>query len=562
MSWLFAFCLFHSLTLRELIVICKLQSGPMAPHFCHYGKNITAIYSYIPPHTALELLLLLTMETNQNRLILRKLSLFLFICGMAMSFAVGAAEKDTAGNNISSADHVASILIKTLPNSSLKNGLLRYYQILDPSAYSDDQEVADSNSGVSRYFQHHFGSNACFARKSLLFYSDLRRTTRQEQKTSPDEVRHNRPSLGDKAGASRKDLNAGWLYEKALQYSNGNPNAALSLIGLCGHDDVNQGLYFNEAEEDKLISEGYKPEDLYIKVQNEEEEEETLCPAKTADFFVPGSLSAEADMSESLKKKVLKVQYPGKKAEQIAAKNYHVLGAAFMTCQMIEAGMNPTLAVQVEAMAANLYRGIRLCQNIELPAAIYKKLQNHPEIVFRPMFTRFEDRVIQKALERGKKNLCTPQNYLKDPFCELLHRVGAPMDLSLPRLEERAKKALEGYMDTMIASGLYASWHVSGEIAGISLPCSREQLFGPNPFMRWLVSSANVSLNICGQGLSTDSCKRAVHTITAWEVDFDWTVSQHAAGARFAAKVCKPLPQGKSSMDSFCDASPAMKSAD
>ncbi|XGC82182.1 hypothetical protein ACES2L_06750 [Bdellovibrio bacteriovorus] len=481
------------------------------------------------------------------------MNLILFICGIAFTFSVGAAEKNTTENQITSADRIASILINTLPESSTKNGLKRYYEILDPSSYADDHEVAVSNSGVANFFQHHFKKNACFSEAAYRFYADIRKSTRSQQKRSAEEVRNNRPSLGDKSGVNRTDLAAGWLYEKALKYTNGNPNAALSLIGLCGHDDVSQGEYTNQDVEAKLLSEGLQWSELFEpRGENDDRETETLCPAKTADFFLPGSLSAQADISDSLKRKVLRTQYPGKKPEQIAAKNYHVLGAAFMTCQMIEAGMNPLLAIKVESMSANMYRGIRLCQNIEIPAQLFFKLQRHRDVIFRPMGVSFEERIVSKALERAKNNACVSEASKKDALCELLKTVGAPMDVSLPRLEARAKTQLENYMANMVASGLYASWHISGEIAGISLPCSREQLFGPNPFMKWLVANADVSLNICGKGLSTESCKRAVKTITAWEVDFDWTVSQHIAGAQFAAKVCKPLAKGASSMDSFC----------
>ena len=411
--------------------------------------------------------------------------------------------------------------------------------------------MAINNTGLAGYFERHFSNNACFAEKALRFYNDVRTSTRATQKTDPQIARNSRPSLGDQAGKNRADLAPGWLYQKALKYTNGNPNAALTLIGLCGHDDTKQGSFRNQAATQRLHLNGLSDADLFI--SGDEDNPATPCPPMTADFFLPGSLDAKSDISESLKKKILRTQYPGKTAEQIAAKNYHVLGAAFMTCQMIEAGLNPFLAVRVEAMAANLYRGIRLCQNIETPAHLFWSLQRHPEIRRRAWGQSFEEAVLNVALEKGRTKACMKSQAQDDAVCKLLLTVGAPFDLSIPRLQERAKDYIQGYMDNMIASGLYASWHVSGEIAGISLPCSREQLFGPHPFMKWLVSQAQWPLNICGSGLSMESCRKALKTITAWEVDFDWTVSQHRAGAQFAARVCKPYPQGKTSMDEFCN---------
>ncbi|WP_413570235.1 hypothetical protein ACLWBD_06940 [Bdellovibrio sp. HCB117] len=468
------------------------------------------------------------------------------------TFAQEAVQIDPGNQKLSSADRIANILINSLPESGVKKGLQRYYEIINPSAYEADAEVAFSNSGLSLYFARQFKGNACFAEKTLRFYHDIRSNTKNTQRPDPQMQRHSRTSLGDTAGGTRKDLPAGWLFQKALTFTKGNPNAALSLIGICGHDDIAQGTAFNQEAEDKLLAQGYKWEDLYLDPDTTGEEE-TFCPPRESDFYIARSLSKKSDISDSLKRRILDVQYPGKKAEQIASKNYHVLGAAFMTCQMIEAGLNPYLAIQVETTAANLYRGIRLCQNIEAPASLFWKLQKMPELLRRPHSYTFEQAVIRKALDRGTNKECTMKKVETDPLCELLYKVGSGFDLTSPRAAARAEEQLNKYLDMMIPSGVYTSWNITGKVAGISIPCTRDQLFGPHPFMKWLVGQGHLPLNICGKGLSLESCRKALNTLRTWEVDFDWTVSQHLAGAQFAAGVCQPLPQGKSSFQNFCD---------
>lgn len=488
---------------------------------------------------------------------LKQFSGYLLAGILALSLVANGADTNpqlSSNNNISSADKIALTLINKLPDSGTKSGLQRYYSILSLKHYSDDSQVALSNSGIALFFEQHFQQNACFSEKAYLFYRDLRRSTRQQQTHAGDSSRHRRPSLGDVAGKNRKDLKPGWLYERALQFSGGSPNAAISLIGLCGHDDKNQGDFKNFEIENKLINSGAPSDEFYSLKDGSQGDagETTLCPSQYADFYVAGGLSKSSDISDGLKQKILTTQYPGKNALQIASKNYHVLGAAFMTCQMIEAGLNPLLAVKVESMAASLYRGIRLCQKIETPANIFWNLQREKEIARRPLGTTFETAVIEKALQRGREKSCSLQKIRTDSLCKLLHTVGAPFDLTVPRIEARARALLEKYMDELVASGLYASWHISGEVAGISLPCSRDQLWGPHPFLQWLINKTEVSLNICGHGLTMDSCRKAVRTVKSWETDFDWTVSQHAAGARFAARVCKSYPEGQSSFTEFC----------
>lgn len=496
------------------------------------------------------------LHAKQPCLILRHLKTLLLWIGLTYSgfaFSQAQIQASTIDNNsISSADKVAQIILKTLPDSRLQQGLERYYQILSPNDVVNVNDIALKNSGISRYFENQFRNNSCFARQALLFYKDIRTNTRRSQRNNEIEQRHARPSLGDTAGLSRSDLPAGWLFKKALTYTQGNANAALALIGLCGHDDKKQGHFSNTSAEALLQQEGYDISDLF-EIQTDEDISETLCPAHTSDFYLARSLSEKADISETLKQKILNTQYPGKTKFQVAAKNYHILGAAFMTCQMIEAGMPAFLAVKVETMAANLYRGIRLCQDIEAPAQLFWKLQSHQSIKNRPHYEKFEEAVVRLALEKGRQGACTTKNIAhKDPFCDLLNKTGT---LHISKNTQSDKLTLAGintYLEKVIASGLYSSWHINGEIAGVTLPCSRDQLTGPHPFLKWLVSQKQWPLNICGRGLSTETCSKALHTIKTWEVDFDWTISQHKAGAEFAASVCTRLPKGTNSLDQLC----------
>jgi hypothetical protein len=52
--------------------------------------------------------------------------------------------------------------------------------------------------------------------------------------------------------------------------------------------------------------------------------------------------------------------------------------------------------------------------------------------------------------------------------------------------------------------------------------------------------------NRCGEkGWTTDRCDRAMKVIESWEVDFDWTRSQHSIGAQFAIDKCRTLKHGE-----------------
>lgn len=452
---------------------------------------------------------------------------FRFILSLLLLlFCLHGQSLASTGSQVSSIQSIAKVVIGSLPDSGLRDGLQRYLEILNPDRYQSDASVGIDNSGLALHFQNQFQRDTCFAKKTLHFYRDLRTSVTGE--------------------------NPGWLFERAMSVTHRNPWAALNLIGVCGHDNIRQGVFENATALQDLAQEGWRREDFYQPLTGVDTQTDSFCPSKESPFFGSDSLGRNVDISSSLKNRILSVQFPHKKWDEIPAKNYHILGAAFMTCQMIEAGMNPWVAIQVQTTAAGLYRGIRLCQSIDKPSQLFLRLQRHPEI--RKNFFRrsFEENIITEALARGKNKLCSVQKNQDDALCDLLQSVGAPFDLSIPRLEERARQLLQKYMDTLIASGLYSQWHFGGNYAGVNLPCSGQPWTGPHPMLKWLFERGTISINVCGAGITPESCKKALQRISSWELDFQWTQAQHKVGAQFAATHCRHNPEPKKIENIFC----------
>jgi hypothetical protein len=128
--------------------------------------------------------------------------------------------------------------------------------------YAQDSDVAGSNAGLNAYFGRLWGpdpedgkqdlkpSEKCLRDKAVSFYTDvaslLGSTNPKDCKalSTPSYIgcSENRPGLLAKAGDdSAGKLEPGWLWQLAMKHANGNPNAALHLIGLCGHDDTAHG---------------------------------------------------------------------------------------------------------------------------------------------------------------------------------------------------------------------------------------------------------------------------------------------------------------------------------
>lgn len=474
-----------------------------------------------------------------------KYSIKVLLSTVTLLAAVNAPAEKAGREKLDNTQGIALSIINALPNSGIKNGLATYYNIISAESTTSDSHLGNNNEGIAGYLQTNFAENQCFAQAAIEFYGSLRKDLKFYQTGPGDKTRNRRASLGDISGITRPDLPAGWLFERAMKYADGDANKALALIGLCGHDDKMQGVFQNEKALEAVLAKGGEYEDYYDYDESVEEETPLLCLPQESDLYVAQSLSKDADISENLKKEILQVQYPGRNALQVASKNYHVLGAAFMTCQMIEAGMPKALAIQVEHTASSLYRGIRLCEDIKSPANLFNQLIKEKAISHRAKNTSFTNTVIEETMKRASQGECKTTT---NAFCNLLRSASSRQEAN--QEDSFVRERLQTHLNQVIASALYSQWFAGGSILGIDLPCTHSQFFGPPEFIRDAVVKGNINTNICGHGLDATSCKSALKIIRTWTLDFDWTISQHRAGAIFAAKVCNA--KKTASFKSFC----------
>ncbi|MCB0391437.1 MAG: hypothetical protein KDD58_09100, partial [Bdellovibrionales bacterium] len=183
-----------------------------------------------------------------------------------------------------------------------------------------------------------------------------------------------------------------------LKHANNDPNLAMSLIAVCGHDDVAQGTYYwlddslkakeevqfklkylnkdidsvksqlsgspsNNPKTKYLMQELTVLADQKAKIQEQNGiKEEMYCPSGDSKTYLPQSLGQGVDIPDELKAKITNLQAPTKGAAYLPAKHYHVYGSAFMACQLIQEGVLPEIATILQKNAARFYRGIRMCK--------------------------------------------------------------------------------------------------------------------------------------------------------------------------------------------------------
>jgi hypothetical protein len=132
--------------------------------------------------------------------------------------------------------------IPSVPGTrGLKNLIRDYREILRPDAYQNITEVGGSNEGILAYTDSLGLKDRKFGRYAYSFYKAIQELDAQYPSFPKNSTYPlgSRPALSQKAGEGRfQNLKPGWLWELALKTTRGDPNEAIRLIGVCGHDDT------------------------------------------------------------------------------------------------------------------------------------------------------------------------------------------------------------------------------------------------------------------------------------------------------------------------------------
>lgn len=402
-----------------------------------------------------------------------------------------------------------------------------------------------------------------------------------------------RPGLFSKVGdKNSSNLDPGWLWKLALKHSNGNTYAAMHLIGMCGHDDTAQSRFSyydnSEAAKSELSDQLQKLKEKKVELEKQVKEaaqkvsvdpaefmkisrrfssvlekikglknkegisRKLSCPPHDSAFYAPGGLSEEADISPALKDKISKVQNPTGKLN-IPAKHYHVYGSAFMACNLVTNGFDPQKAITVQKQAARMYRGTRMCETsndlLEQSKEFEKTIGREASRNWKSAETFIMDGLKNVDLDSGE---CKGKTEDDKKNCTLALSMFGDSAYIMKRDPELAKRKILNRLARIDAANLYNSWYVGGgEILGKKIPCTDLRMGGPKNLM----DANNSVVPLYGgrpDGWSKERYDAATKYLATWDVDFEWTIAQHEAGAKFAAKNCKKAKPGENPFQNLC----------
>ena len=207
------------------------------------------------------------------------------------------------------------------------------------SLYSNMDSVYNQNQ-MTAVSERRIGPNSCRLRLAKKFYAGMGKFGPKKKGAHSHSLRISDLESHDEVASILTlpenvdpKLKAGWLWDRAMKFSGGNSTLAMNLIGICGHDTINNSFH------------------------------DLKCPSPQSYMFVPASLGENVTVSQKTIWNVIAAHQDdfGVEGIGISAKYYHVIGAARLGCALKKCNATAAITAKAQAELAMAYRGIKLC---------------------------------------------------------------------------------------------------------------------------------------------------------------------------------------------------------
>jgi hypothetical protein len=429
-------------------------------------------------------------------------------------------------------------------------------------------------------------SSPCLAEMTINFYLNLieahdRNVTNNTFTSNPADFVGGEPSLAAQAKTGDGFGSSGWVWSEAMHVAGDDPDLAMNIISVWTHDDRHLYMRLNST---KGLSKDVLERLQLAKKKFREHIVGMGMPSKQADDYAdqilnmsdskieinaiplpkeilfPGALDAQADLSSDLKTKIAQIQAPNKGPQALPAKYYHVYGGASAACMLREHGISPEVATLAQKKIAEIYREKRLCADVDTMSKINSQFQKRFETSQKsnPSAMAYDDFLDAEAARLlSKPNECPDSAVDSSDDCKLIKGYFGTLSPlykeNSPLSDVERKQKIQVMMDRMNASTilihLASTRGDDGSYCGNSSQIYKDlQTVGLS--IDGKIKRDKETLPLCDH-LNQADCQRAIHTIKTWEVDFDWTIAQQEAGAKFGADKCTPL--GRETLNNRCE---------
>ncbi|MBK7845792.1 MAG: hypothetical protein IPJ71_19320 [Bdellovibrionales bacterium] len=460
-----------------------------------------------------------------------------------------------------------------LPTEGLKDAAIEYARMVGLDTNKEDEgDLGFSNASLVNFNWGLLQKNNCFRELVSEFYTKVAAYSAFHSR----KFKLSESPLFNNLAVSTNKESEGWLWKLAFDMSNNNSNLALSLIGICGHDNTAQlpGSKICSKERDgqgNLISTKCKDDSQFIPFVSEKQREKYLiyadefynnfrnnwkpktkskmtepanlkrelvgdeskglaCPKFASPMFIQGALGAQTLLDPAFISEIAAIQAPNKGAEFLPSKYYHVIGAAATVCSLVRNGIPGFIAKRIQTTAINTYRMVNVCEFVESRLESEKYVHSTPE-----------DDIIKKVLAvRKEPKLCIPDYDSTEEFhsfqfhlpeCRI---VAVLQDMLFDKEVDEAilRNKVSRMASEIDASTIFKKYVTQGS------DCKRVQYTGGAIHRLKSVSDSARYVRYCGT-LPAARCQAARDVLRTWWIDFMWSEAQHIKGAEFAIDHCE-----------------------
>lgn len=283
--------------------------------------------------------------------------------------------------------------LKKFPSDSGNvKGLEVWFNLVGINKYSSEKEMETDLPGIKSYVETKLKEDSQFKQQLYELYLWLQK---QDEKYS---VSEEDVYLSEETGKGKFiNFKPGFLWSELLRLGHQSPREALQILAATladpkGSLDLSMPIeYFltdsqktdlNKLKEDlmKMPSGGKDFMELREKMNkiydqmnfkmSERNKNAHVQFSKNKILILPKNLGENVDISDALKQKIKTNINLG----TLYAKYYHIQLAAFMSCEMLSAGMNPNLTLMMQKWTAWGYRTVKL--NLYLKKLFRKRSEN------------------------------------------------------------------------------------------------------------------------------------------------------------------------------------------
>lgn len=269
--------------------------------------------------------------------------------------------------------------VKTLPrDSGNMKGLEVWFNLVGINKYSSEKEMETDLPGIKSYVETKLKEDNQFKQQLYDLYLWLQRQDEKYAASEEDVY------LDEETGKGNfVNFKPGFLWTELLRLGHQSPREALQILAATladpkGSLDLSMPMEYFLTDSQKTSLEKLK-EDLmkmpsggkdFMEIRekmnkiydqmnfkmSKRNKNAHVQFSKNKILILPKNLGANADISDDLKQKIR----TNINAGTLYAKFYHVQLAAFMSCEMLTAGMNPNLTLMMQKWTAWAYRTLKL----------------------------------------------------------------------------------------------------------------------------------------------------------------------------------------------------------